>query len=303
MRVASRRLRFDSWGLWSQHSWNNLHQFEQSAQEPTKHKPNRTKRNMAYDPSQHAGAGQENLDESSSMPLLHIIQALSPQLKKKDDKFIEGASMGDIFLASTGEVLAQPLRVIPINIKTLYVEWVPKSQGGGLVGMHDLAIVESPLYEQGRKGKAEGVKTYDEWLGENELKYTAYWFLKVEVNGEWVDAMLALTSTQLKVHRKLQTDVKKFRYPKLDIVPSLFARSFELTAVEETNKRDEDYFNFQFSNPVVLDFKKDEALLNLCGDCYKESALLLPSASAPQAAIAGPSDGPVIDVAEEEPPF
>jgi hypothetical protein len=257
---------------------------------------------MAYDPSQFAGAGTENLDESSSMPLLHIIQALSPQLKKKDDKFIEGASMGDIFLASTGEVLAQPLRVIPINIKTLYVEWVPKSLGGGLVGMHDLAIVESPLYEQGRKGKATGVKTYDEWLGENELKYTAYWFLKVEVDGQWVDAMLALTSTQLKVHRKLQTDVKKFRYPKLDVVPSLFARSFELTAVEETNKRDEDYFNFQFSNPVVLDFKKDEALLNLCGDCYKESALLLPSASAPQAALAAPS-GAAIDVTDSDVPF
>jgi len=236
---------------------------------------------MAFDPNQFAGAGTENLDESSSMPLLNILQALSPELKKSNDKFIEGASAGDIIHKGRGEILEQPLKVIPVSVKTMYAEWIPKDMGGGLVGMHGPEIVQSPLYEQGRKGKPTGTKTYDEWLGENELRYTAYWLLKVLVGKEWVDAIIAMSSTQLKVHRKLQQVIKKFRYDKLDVVPPMFARSWTLAAVEETNKSNQDYFNFQFTEPTVLDFKKDEVLLGLCGDLYKESNLFLPQEPKP----------------------
>lgn len=254
---------------------------------------------MAFDPNQYAGAGTENLDESSSMPLLNILQALSPELKKSNDKFIEGASAGDIIHKGLGEILEQPLKVIPVSVKTMYVEWIPKDMGGGLVGMHGTEIVNSPLYEQGRKGKPTGTKTYDEWLGENELRYTAYWLIKVLVGKEWVDAMVAMSSTQLKIHRKLQQDIKKFRYDKLDIVPPVFARSWTLSAVEETNKRNEDYFNFQFSEPVVLDFKKDEEVLSLCGDLYKESGLFLPSEPAPAVPALEASDAVDAEVGEE----
>jgi hypothetical protein len=253
---------------------------------------------MSFDPNQFAGAGTENLDDASAMPLLSILQALSPELKKKDDKFIEGASQGDIVHKGLGQVLSQPITVIPISVKTMYVEWVPKDLGGGMVGTHGLDIVNSPLYEQGRKGKPSGTKTYDEWLGENELAKTAYWLFKVLIDGEWVDSMIAMTSTQLKVHRKLQMDIKKFRYDKMDVVPPMFARSWTLQAVEETNKSNQDYFNYQFSEPTVLDFKKDEEILNLCGDLYKESNLFLPQEPKPAQDALPVADGDVVDAEE-----
>jgi hypothetical protein len=258
---------------------------------------------MAFDPNQFAGAGTENLDESSSMPLLSILQALSPELKKKDEKYIDGASQGDIVHKGLGEIIPQPLTVIPISVKTMYVEWVPKDLGGGLVGMHGPEIVNSPLYEQGRKGKPSNTKTYDEWLGENELRYTAYWLFKALIKGEWVETMIAMSSTQLRVHRKLNQDIKKFRYDGLDVVPPVFARSWELSAVEETNKNNQDYFNFQFSNPQVLDFKKDEEVLDICGALYKESALFLPQEPKPAAPALEAGEAVDAEVVTESEPF
>jgi len=249
---------------------------------------------MAFDPSKYAGAGTENLDESSSMPLLALAQAMSPELKRNDDKYIEGLQIGDIFLKSTGQIIQQPLEVVPVAVKTIYVEWRPKSQGGGIVGMHGPEITQDPTYEQGRKGKATGTKTYDEWLGENELKYTAYWYCKANIEGEQTDVVISLSSTGLRVHRKLNNDIRKFRYEGIDTPPPLFARKWELVSSEDSSPSG-DYFTWQFQNPTVLDFEEDEETLSLCGEAYEGAGLMLPSEDKPTAPALTADDDDVVD--------
>ena len=52
-----------------------------------------------------AGFGFEEVTSSDlQIPFLRIIQALSPQLKKSDAAFIEGAGQGDIFNTVTNKV-------------------------------------------------------------------------------------------------------------------------------------------------------------------------------------------------------
>lgn len=250
---------------------------------------------MAYDPTKAAGIGMENLDAQASMPLLNIIQQNSPQINKKSDKLIEGAEAGDIFFAPTQEVLTQPIEFTPTAFRTIYVEWVPKSEGGGLVGMHPLSVVDDPAYQQGRIGK------YDEWLGSNELKKTTYVLGLITVDGELTQAMIALAVTGQKVSRKLQGDIRKFRYPGelKDIPTSVFSRSFQLKSEYEENDKQQGYYNFDFVNPRILDFEADEALLEAATDSAKSANLALPSPQAePRPALTASDD--VID-AEDTP--
>ena len=124
---------------------------------------------MAFDISTVAGQGTENLDSGgSSLPFIKILQDLSPQLKAQKDEYIEGSKAGDLMFAKTQDIIDQPARIIPCYTKSIYTEWIPRARGGGFVGNHGLNVVSNPNYEKGRE------RQYDEWLGENELKFTTY---------------------------------------------------------------------------------------------------------------------------------
>jgi hypothetical protein len=213
---------------------------------------------MAYDITKVSGMGTENLDSGSALPFVRILQDLSPQLKSNKDEYVEGSKAGDLFFNKTKCVLANPLNIIPVYTKAVYTEWIPRNKGGGYVASHPLTVVSDPSYEKGRE------RQYDEWLGENELRYTSYWFILAEIDGNWEEAIIPFTSSQLKVSRKLTGDINRFRYEQdKSIIPPLFAQKWQLKTVMETSKNNDDYWNFEISDNVVLDFEADEDLLTL----------------------------------------
>jgi hypothetical protein len=213
---------------------------------------------MAYDITKVSGMGTENLDSGSALPFVRILQDLSPQLKSNKDEYVEGSKAGDLFFNKTKCVLANPLNIIPVYTKAVYTEWIPRNKGGGYVASHPLTVVSDPSYEKGRE------RQYDEWLGENELRYTSYWFILAEIDGNWEEAIIPFTSSQLKVSRKLTGDINRFRYEQdKSIIPPLFAQKWQLKTVMETSKNNDDYWNFEISDNVVLDFEADENLLTL----------------------------------------
>mgnify|MGYP000181144372 CR=1 FL=1 len=217
---------------------------------------------MAFDITTVAGQGTENLDSGSSLPFIRILQDLSPQLKPQKDEYVEGSKSGDLFFAKTQSVIEQPVEIIPCYTKSIYTEWIPRSKGGGFVGNHPLTIVSHADYEKGRE------RQYDEWLGENELKFTTYWFVLLKQGDTWEQAVIPFTSSQLRVSRKLTQDINRFRYEDTSIAPPLFAQKWKLRSVLETSKNGDDYFNFEFVEPTVLDFEADEEILNLASQTY-----------------------------------
>ena len=85
-----------------------------------------------------AGRGLENItNDDITIPRLAIVQAGSPQRKKKDEKYIEGAEEGNIFNTVTNQLYSDSITVIPCGYRKSYVEWVPREKGGGLVAVHD----------------------------------------------------------------------------------------------------------------------------------------------------------------------
>lgn len=223
---------------------------------------------MAFDIAKVSGQGMENLDSGSSLPFIRILQDLSPQLKKQKEEYVPGAEAGNLFFAKTKNVIDSPTKVIPTYTQSVYTEWVPRNKGGGYVATHPLTIVSNPNYEKGRE------RQYDEWLGENELRFTTYWFVLVEIDGKYEEAIIPFTSSQLRVSRKLTADINRFRYDGelSSVVPPLYAQKWEISTVLETSKNGDDYYNFSFSNPVALDFEADEALLNEASNTYSRAA-------------------------------
>ncbi len=118
----------------------------------------------------------------------------------------------------------------------------------------------------------------------------------IELDGKYEQAIIPFTSSQLRVSRKLTSDINRFRYDgeNKSITPPLYAQSWELNTVLETSKNGDDYYNFSFSNPATLDFEEDEALLNQASETYSSAAdtPLLHTEETPQLMGASSSENP-----------
>lgn len=173
-------------------------------------------------------------------------------------------------------VVGKEAEIIPLSKTTLYTEWRPKSQGGGVVGHREMTVVGEEGY---RKGTGEN--KYKEYFGENELKLTIYFFVLLRVGDEWKKAILPFTSSNLKHGRALSKQINSFRYEDPELKPSIFSRSFKLSTVLNRNEENA-WFEFSVEPNRVLDFTEDKDLLLDCVAAREDAQASLPSPEAPK---------------------
>jgi hypothetical protein len=90
---------------------------------------------------QDAGKGYSSKAEDGIVPFIDILQLLSPQIKKNNEKYIKGAEAGDILVkGSLNPVVKSEEGIVvqPCAFERKFVEWVPRSKGGGFVTRHDV---------------------------------------------------------------------------------------------------------------------------------------------------------------------
>ena len=182
-----------------------------------------------------AGSGLENVtSEDMAIPRLKILQALSPEVNKNDGKPVEGASAGDVLNTVTNNLYTDdnPLVVLPVAYKRLFLEWTPRESGGGLVAQHDDASILDKTTKNnfGQDALPNG----------NYIQTSATHFLLViNQDGSFDQAMLAMAGTQLKKSRtwnsmmasaKMNVDGKVF-------TPPSFSHKYTLKTVQESNDR------------------------------------------------------------------
>ena len=84
-----------------------------------------------------SGAGFEDTDaDDYAIPFVAVLQKGSPQVDPDDGAYINGAKPGLFYNTVTGE-LFKDITVIPCARRREFVEWVPRDEGGGLIGRHD----------------------------------------------------------------------------------------------------------------------------------------------------------------------
>jgi|TARA_R100000781_G_scaffold93882_1_gene58361 hypothetical protein len=183
-----------------------------------------------------ASAGEGTSFDSSEMqiPFIRIIQALSPQIKKKDPGFIEGADQGDAFNTVTNEHWSgeEGLVVIPCYQETKFLEFVPRDSGGGFMG--EMEPSNPDLQNTERKGAREILPN-----GNELVKSDQHYCLILGDGGMFQPAIVDMKSSQLKVSRRWKTQIamQKIRHPKTDalLTPAVFATMWKLTTTEESN--------------------------------------------------------------------
>jgi hypothetical protein len=100
-----------------------------------------------------AGAGADFNSDEMQMPFIRIAQAMSPEIKKSDAKYIKDCGQGDIFNNLTHEFWGDGVELIPCYVQTKWTEWISIDEGGGFVG--EISPTDPILTKTTREGAKE----------------------------------------------------------------------------------------------------------------------------------------------------
>ena len=179
------------------------------------------------------GQGFEEVSATDlQIPFIRVIQALSPQLKKSDPAFINGASQGDIFNTVTNKLWEadKGVIVLPVFFQMKLLEFVPRSQGGGFVG--ELSA-DSDDVRRAVRDKDTGMELLSNG---NELVRTAQHYVKiVHDDGTLENAIVDMKKTQLKKSR-LWLSMMMMQKHNGKTLPS-FASTYRMKTVEDGNDK------------------------------------------------------------------
>ncbi len=182
------------------------------------------------------GAGMEDMTaDDYALPFIKLLQALSPEVDKSDDLYIQGAEPGRAFNSVSRELYPKDgFLVVPVMFKKVFIEWRKRNEGGGFINQ----------YESEQEGRQEMDPA-------NELIETANVYVLAQTEeGIWTPAILSMTSTKLKVVRRWNAMAAMWKLPKPGGVgtftPPYFARTYLLSTVQEENMEGK-YYNFMVS--------------------------------------------------------
>jgi hypothetical protein len=185
--------------------------------------------------------GNTGLEHLSSkdlgIPILQIIQKGSAEFDEDHEdhatKAIAGVKVGDIINSVTRQILhttgGQPVKVVPYFYQLVWVEWREKNNGGGIAQTHTSEAILN-LCTRNDKNK-------DVLPNGNYVSTTAYFFVRILQEGqEPQDALIAMSSTQLKKSRLWLNMMKNFRAGNGNTLP-MFHRAYYLTTIGESNAK------------------------------------------------------------------
>ncbi len=172
--------------------------------------------------------------EDLALPSLKILGQLSPEVNKRDGKYVEGAEPGKIINTVTNE-LFDSLNVIPVFYKRQYVEWQDRGTSTGApVAIHE---ADSDIVSQTTRGK----DYKDRLPNGNYLENTANHFvLTLGASPENVEhALISMKSTQLKVSRKWNSMMMGIKMQGKNglFTPPTYSHIYKLSTVQMSNDK------------------------------------------------------------------
>jgi hypothetical protein len=194
----------------------------------------------ADDFSGFAGEGfQGATKDDLAIPFLTILQSGSPQVKRSEGEYIEGAAEGMLFNSVTKELydpIKTPLYVIPCAYDRFFIEWRIRENGGGFKGQHSVEEGERLLEKSMRDDKNRDIIESG-----NQLNDTRTFFVMVfnEAEGYATPALITMTSTQIKKSKSwyMQQNMLKLKGPNGPYTPPMYASKWRVTTVPESNEK------------------------------------------------------------------
>tara|TARA_X000001388_G_scaffold28252_1_gene19939 strand:- start:243 stop:1046 length:804 start_codon:yes stop_codon:yes gene_type:complete len=196
---------------------------------------------------ENAGDGIDYDTSELQIPFLRIAQAMSPQLKKSENKFIPGCSQGDLFNTVTGEFWSgeDGIYVIPCYQDTKYLEFVPRGTTSpeGKTGFQGEIAPNDPVLQQAKRDGSKEILPNGNELIKSDQHYC------IIVSGDVPQfAILDMKVSQLKISRRWKTQIAMLKIKNKDgkaVTPSLYSNVWKFSTVEESNPGGT-FFNYIF---------------------------------------------------------
>lgn len=213
------------------------------------------------------GDGETGFEEMSTgdyaIPFLGILQAISPELTQPGN---EALRQGMIVNSVTGEIYnpADGVAFVPCYLEHCFMEWKPRSAGGGLVGRHELDA-DVVKHAKEKAGTDFGLLKSPEG---NDLIETRYMYgIAIESDGTPNPAVISFSSTKMKVIKAWNTKASTIQI----VLPNggrkqapLFAHRYRLRAISEKNNKGT-FWNwdvkFDGENAIGCRLAPDDAIL------------------------------------------
>ena len=179
-----------------------------------------------------ANKGAQNISqEDLALPFLKILGQLSPEVNKRDGKYVEGAEPGKIINTVTNQ-LYDTLQVVPVFYKRQYIEWQDRGTSTGApVAIH---AADSDIVSQTTRGK----DYKDRLPNGNYLENTASHFV-LTVGDNPSTALISMKSTQLKVSRKWNSMMMGIKMQGKNglFTPPTYSHIYNLSTVQMSNDK------------------------------------------------------------------
>jgi hypothetical protein len=179
-----------------------------------------------------ANQGAQNISqEDLALPFLKILGQLSPEVNKRDGKYVEGAEPGKIINTVTNQ-LFDHVDVIPCHYKRQYIEWQDRGQSTGApVAIHD---ADSDIISQTTRDKSYK----DRLPNGNYLDNTANHFV-LQLGDTPQSALISMKSTQLKVSRKWNSMMMGLKMQGKNglFTPPTYSHIYKLKTVQMSNDK------------------------------------------------------------------
>ncbi len=174
--------------------------------------------------------GQEDL----ALPFLKILGQLSPEVNKRDGKYVEGAEPGMIYNSVSGDLYdgVKGIDVIPCFYKLEYIEWKDRGEGLGA----PVAIYDSSSDIMSKTKPDANYK--DRLPNGNYIEKTASHFVIVAGDSPST-ALISMKSTQLKISRKWNSMMSGIKMKGANgmFTPASFSHIYKLKTTQMSNDK------------------------------------------------------------------
>jgi len=181
-----------------------------------------------------AAAGSQNIgQEDLALPFLKVLGQLSPEVNKRNSKYVQGAEPGMIINTVTNELYdgEKGINVVPVFYKRQYIEWQDRGESSGApVKIYD-AGDDIPQATRDKSNK-------DRLPNGNYLDNTANHFVLCLGNTPET-ALISMKSTQLKVSRKWNSMMMGIKMQGKNglFTPPTYSHIYNLKTVQMSNDK------------------------------------------------------------------
>ena len=207
----------------------------------------------------YAGVGLNTIEQRHlAVPFMYLLQPGSPQVKKRNEAYIEGAEAGMFLYTLDGSVF-ESVTVIPCYFYDNIVEWYRRDSGkSGLAKIHN-----TPNMQEAERNRVGSNKETDLVLTYNFVVFI------VDDEGNFHPALFPCTSTKIRPARAWLAQLTSYRWEDEDGEPfpaPIYARTWQLTS-QYFQSGGNDWYNFNAE--ALDDIADNDEVLEKCNQLYQ----------------------------------